>query len=84
MMHKPWTVCSDEQTYLLGWPKSSFGFFCTILWKNLNELLGQPNTINGSVGMSWKNKQWSYLLVYNKFMENGFLITTKPLSPMPE
>ena len=28
---------------LLGWPKSSFGFFHKMLWKNLNELFGQPN-----------------------------------------
>ena len=29
--------------YVLGWPKTSFGFFCNILWKNLNELFGQLN-----------------------------------------
>ena len=29
---------------LLGWPESSFGFFYTISWKNLNEILGQPDT----------------------------------------
>lgn len=29
---------------LLGWPKSSIWFFCNILWKNQNELFGQPNT----------------------------------------
>ena len=28
---------------ILGWPKSSFRFSWNILWKNLNELLGQPN-----------------------------------------
>ena len=28
---------------LLGWPKSSFGFFCKMLWKNRNEPFGQPN-----------------------------------------
>ena len=28
---------------VLGWPKSSFGCFCNILWKNTNELFGQPN-----------------------------------------
>ena len=27
----------------IGWPKSSFGFFCNILWKNPNEYFGQPN-----------------------------------------
>ena len=30
---------------ILGRPKSSFGFFCKMAWKNLNELFGQPNTI---------------------------------------
>ena len=29
--------------YLLGWPKSSFRFFCNISWKNPNELFGQSN-----------------------------------------
>ena len=28
---------------ILGWPKSSFGFFCNFLQKNMNELFGQPN-----------------------------------------
>ena len=28
----------------MGWPKSSFGFFCNILWINLNELFGHPNS----------------------------------------
>ena len=28
---------------MLGWPKSSFGFFHNIFWKNLSELFGQPN-----------------------------------------
>ena len=29
-----------ESYQLLGWPKDSFGYFCNILWKNLNELFG--------------------------------------------
>ena len=29
---------------LLGWPKSSFQFSCTISWKNPNELFGQLST----------------------------------------
>jgi len=33
--------------YMLGWPKSSFRFFCNILWKNPNELSGQPNICCG-------------------------------------
>ena len=28
--------------HVLAWPKSSLGFFCTILWENLNKLSGQP------------------------------------------
>ena len=28
---------------ILGWPKSSFGFLCNFLQKNMNELFGQPN-----------------------------------------
>ena len=31
------------EPFILGWPKSSFGFFRTIVWKNPNELFGQPN-----------------------------------------
>ena len=28
---------------IMGWPKTSFGFFCKMLWKNLNEHFDQPN-----------------------------------------
>ena len=28
---------------ILNWQKSSFGFFCTTLQKNLDECFGQPN-----------------------------------------
>ena len=38
----PWQKESLHRE-ILGWPKSSFRFFCSILWKNLNELFGQPN-----------------------------------------
>ena len=27
----------------MAWPKSSFLFFCTILWRNLSEFFGQPS-----------------------------------------
>ena len=27
---------------ILGWPKSSLGFFCMVSWKNPNELLSNP------------------------------------------
>ena len=32
-------------TVVFGWPKSFSIFFCTMLWKILNELFGQPNII---------------------------------------
>jgi len=35
----------SEKHKLLDWPKSSFWFFCKILWKITNELFGQPNKI---------------------------------------
>ena len=31
---------------VLGWPKSLFGFFCKMLWRNLKETFGQPNRMN--------------------------------------
>ena len=31
-------------TYWIGQNKCPFGFFCKMLWKNLNDLLGQPDT----------------------------------------
>ena len=31
--------------HVLGWPKSSFGFFHKMVQKNLNKLFGQPNII---------------------------------------
>ena len=34
-----------SRSKLLGWPKSSLRFFCKRLWKNPNELFGQPNII---------------------------------------
>ena len=33
----------DNVRNILVWPKSSFGFFRKMLWKNLKELYGQPN-----------------------------------------
>ena len=40
-------------TKLLGWPKSSFGFFHNILQKNPNELFGQPNILTPSFQKFW-------------------------------
>ena len=34
----------------LGWPKSSFGCYHKMFWKNPNELFGQPNT-RGEAGL---------------------------------
>ena len=28
--------------HVLGWPKSAFGFFLNILWKNFNNFLANP------------------------------------------
>ena len=33
----------SEKEYIFGWTKSLYGFFCKMLWKNPNELFGQPN-----------------------------------------
>ena len=37
--------CFHCNSYILGCPKSLFGFFHAILWKNPNELFGKPNNI---------------------------------------
>ena len=42
---------------ILGWPKSSFGFFHRILGKNPNEFFGQPN-------ISFLKKQETNSLLY--------------------
>ena len=46
---------------LLGWPKTSFKFVHNTLWKNLNELFGQPNKC--STGWHWQKEghtdQWN-------------------------
>ena len=34
-------VKTARRSVVLGWPKDSFGYFCNILWKNLNELFDQ-------------------------------------------
>ena len=38
-------VCLCASAIVLGWLKSSFGFFCKMLWKNPDELFGQPNIL---------------------------------------
>ena len=50
-----WTANFDQIVFLemtfwniLGWPKSSCEFFCTILWKNPNKLLANPILIQKS------------------------------------
>ena len=34
---------------IVGWPRSSSWLFCNIVWKNPNELFGQPNTFFGKM-----------------------------------
>ena len=36
-----WLNWTDD-SQILGWPIISFGVFCKMLWKTLNELVGQP------------------------------------------
>ena len=38
-----WTELNWIFHCILGWPKSLFEFFCSIFWKNSNELFGQPS-----------------------------------------
>ena len=35
-----------NRPFVLDWPKSLAGFVCKILWKNPNELIGQPSIIH--------------------------------------
>ena len=35
-----------DERKILDWPKSSFEFFCKILWKNPNELFDPTNICN--------------------------------------
>ena len=37
------SITMNSCILILGWPKSSFIFFCRKLQKNPNELFGQPN-----------------------------------------
>ena len=46
---------------ILGWPKSSFGFFHCILWKTWNELIGQPNILPCPLYSLKLYIQWAYL-----------------------
>ena len=45
-----------KKMYILGWPKSSFGFFHNILQKNSKELFGQLNIYDGILLAIKKNK----------------------------
>ena len=36
-------IYDRERERVLGWPKSLFGLFCKMVWKNRNELFGQPH-----------------------------------------
>ena len=56
-------VGCGENPQVLGWPKSSFRFFCNILWKNQNELFGQPNIYLKLAG----HVVWCLSLVLERF-----------------
>ena len=49
---------------ILGWPKRSFEFFYNILWKNLNELFGQPNNMIIYISKSERERQILYDITY--------------------
>ena len=53
-----------ESPYLLGWPKSLFSIFHTILWKNPNKLFGQPNI--------------SYWLCFSGELKQGLTVKRAP------
>lgn len=55
---------------ILGWQKSSFRFFCNILWKNLNDLFGQPNIT--TIGEYWS---WVPPLISNHISNHLCLIS---------
>ena len=59
---------------VLGWPKRSFGFSHMMLWKNPNELFGQPNTILIQWFISLKTFGFCFCLKFRKLQEN--VITT--------
>ena len=41
--HPTWEAQQKHTRLILYWPKSSFRFFCNILWKNPNKVFGQSN-----------------------------------------
>ena len=53
------SVCFSGGPKVLGWPKSSFGFFCYILQKTPNEFFGQPNKTS-SLGHDGRRKLRGY------------------------
>ena len=52
---------------VLGWPKSSYGFFHKILWKNSNEVWCQPNSLILSPANPQHRTLNSYLWTKNTF-----------------
>ena len=61
---------------ILGWPKRLFGFFYNILWKDPNELLGQPNKL---ANRTEKDERSTSLVIkemqFNTTMRYHFKIT---------
>ena len=55
---------------ILGWSKSSFGFVCHILWKNLNKLLAQAN-MNHSVNV-WRLRGALDRWTSGQYLDNFF------------
>ena len=55
-------LCDTFYWKILSWPKNLFEFFHTILWKNLNEPFGQPNSSYAEKSTCSKyTTQWCFI-----------------------
>ena len=58
-----------KNNYWVG-PKISFGIFRKMLWKNPNELWGQPNII-----FKTKTEEWYYVTFLQLSLRSGLIAT---------
>ena len=58
------TVISNAvmDIFILSWPKSSFRIFHQCLWKNPNELFGQPDTYLFVFARASKQRRYSWMV----------------------
>ena len=73
--------------YIVGSPKSSFWLFCNILWKNPNELFGQPCVGVGVcvhvcihthiyAVIRRQNHMFIHWLIHKHILSDSFLLST--------